>query len=214
MNRCLKLVLAFAVLTSASIPGLAQVTEMNSVESAESWRDFYFYGLARTDPATIQLDSNSLMGLFSATGVKPAIASLAVIDPKHIINSKRLTPWLFLFVKVRVSAADTLTYVASGKGFSFLPAENVRGVFGSEINWPKEILERHPFDFSPRRPFILPFILPRSASAPPALTQSLVAPDGSFEVFGVAEFEEQRPEQLLASFSALSKEARPKASSR
>jgi hypothetical protein len=206
--------IAFALLISASYPGQTQVPEMNTVESAESWRHLYFYGLARTDPSNIQLDTKSLMGLFSATGVRPAIASLALIDPKYLINSKGLTAWLFLFVKARVPDSDTLKYVAAGKGFSFVPADEMRAVFGSHVNWPKDLLERYPFDFSSRQPFVLPFILPRSASMPPALAQSLVSPDGNFEVFGVAEFEVERAEQLLAIFSALSKDARVRTPSR
>jgi len=34
--------------------------------------------------------------------------------------------------------------VASGKGFSFVSADEMRAVFGSHINWPKEVLGRHP----------------------------------------------------------------------
>ncbi|HEU0069294.1 MAG TPA: hypothetical protein VFQ26_08570, partial [Nitrospiraceae bacterium] len=154
--------MAFALLVSASCPGETQVPEMKTIESAEGWRHLYFFGLAKTDPSSIQLDSKSLMGLFSATGVRPAIVSLALIDPRHVINSKGLTAWLFLFVKARVPDSGTLKYVAGGKGFSFVPAEDVRSVFGSHVNWPKDLLERYPFDFPSRQPFVLPFILPRS----------------------------------------------------
>jgi hypothetical protein len=207
-------ILALTLLIFVFHPSKAQPSKMNAIDSAAGWRHVYLYGLAKTDPANIQLDSKSLIELFSSTGVSPAIASLALIDPKLVINSKGLTAWLFLFVKARVSDSGTLEYVAAGRGFSFVPAEEVRGVFGSHVNWPKDLLESYSFKFPSKRPFVLPFILPRYASMPPELSQSLVSSDGNFEVFGVAEFEEQRPEKLLAIFSALSKDARVRTPSR
>jgi len=195
--------LAFALFISISYPCLAQESEMNSIESAVGWRHFYFYGLSKTDPSSVELDAQALMGLFSATDAPPAIVSLALIDPKYVINQKGLTAWLFLYLKARVPDSDTLKYVASGKGFSFVSADEMRAVFGSHINWPKEVLGRHPYDFSPRRPFVLPFILPNSATPPRSLSQSLISPDGSFEIFGVAELDPQDPEKLLEIFSSL-----------
>ena len=181
---------------------------MNDIESATAWRHYYYYGLSRTDPSSVQLDAQALIGLFSATDVSPAIVSLALIDPKYVINHKGLTAWLFLFLKARVPDSETLKYVAEGKGFSFVSADEMRAVFGTHINWPKEVLERHPYDFTPRRPFVLPFILPNSATPPRSLSQSLISPDASFEIFRVAELDPQDPEKLLAIFDSLSPQSK------
>jgi hypothetical protein len=172
----------------------------DSFDSAASWQHFYFWGVSSKPPAELELQTRQLQALLGVVEVDATLASLAAFEPRYLINHKGVTAWMLLFVFAFANNREGLGAVAEGKASLFMPAEALRGSFESHVAWPPQLLAKYSFDFGQHWPFVIPFIRYRNAPAPRPLKESLKSPDGSIEIMGVAEFDEQRPEALLALF--------------
>jgi hypothetical protein len=174
------------------------VTE--NFDQAVAWNHFYLWGVTSKLPAEIELQTQQLQALLGAIGAEASISSLAALEPRYLINPKGTTPWTMLFVYAFMNDKDALAAVAQGKAAVCMPAQGMLATFNSHVAWPQSVLDKYPFDFGKHTAFIIPFIRFGTAPVPRPLPQSLKSPDGSIEIMGVAEFNEQRPEALLALF--------------
>jgi hypothetical protein len=174
------------------------VTE--NFDKAVAWKHYYLWGVASKPPAEIELQAKQLQALLEAIGAEASVSSLAALEPRYLINHKGTTAWMMLFVFAFMNDKEALAAVAEGKAAVCMPAQGMQSTFNSHVAWPKPLLDRYPFDFGKHTAFVIPFIRFGTAAAPRPLPQSLKSPDGSIEIMGVAEFNEQRPEALLALF--------------
>ena len=173
---------------------------VTSYEKVEDWKQYYFWGLSAKKPAELQLSVEHVRTLLGAINADCAIASLAALEPKHLINHKGTTAWILLFIYALMNDKDGLAAVSIGTSGLFLPANIVHGAFTSHVNWPTELLGRYNFDFGDHWAFVIPFVRHHESPEPIQLPQSLRSPDGMIEIMGIAEFNDQRPDALLAQF--------------
>lgn len=171
--------------------------------SATEWRHMYFAGISRRPINEINLSEGQMSGLLSMAGAAAVISSGAAIEPQYLINEKGTTPWLAMYALVQASDPEALSLIANGKSRIHVPSEFIHGAFGTHINWPKEILEKYDVTLGACRAFAIPFLVHNSLTQVGGLSQSMKAPDGSLEIFGVYEFSEDKPEGLLKDFSDL-----------
>jgi hypothetical protein len=173
---------------------------VTSYEQVDDWKQYYFWGLSDKAPSELSFSVEQMQALLGMVKGECAVASLAALDPKHLINHKGTTTWILLVVFALMNHREELAAVANGTAGLFLSANIVHDAYGSHVNWPERLLQAYSVDFGDRRPLVIPFVRHRDASAPAQLTQSLRSPDGAIEIMGVAEFSEQQPEALLALF--------------
>ena len=171
-----------------------------SYEKAEDWKHYYFWGISAKRPAKLYISAEQVRALLSAIQADCAIASLAALEPKHLINHKGTTVWILLFVYALMNDKEGLAAVSAGTSSLFLPANIVHGAFTSQVNWPAQLLDRYSFDFGDHWAFVIPFVRHRESPEPVQTSQSLRSPDGAMEIMGIAELNEQRPEALLDQF--------------
>ena len=98
---------------------------------------------------------------------------------------------------------EALALIANGKLRIHVPPDFIRGVFGGHINWPKKIIEKYDLVIGEYHLFAIPFLVHNSVNQMGRLSQSMKAPDGSLEIFGVYEFNENNPEGSLKELSEL-----------
>ena len=173
---------------------------MTSYEKAEDWKHYYFWGISATRPAELQFSAEQIQALLSAVRADCSIASLAALEPKHVINHKGTTAWILLYVYALVNDKEGLAAVSAGTSSLFLPADIVHGSFTSHVNWPAQLLDSYGFDFGEHWAFVIPFVRHRESPEPVQMSQSLRSPDGAMEIMGIAQLNEQKPEALLAQF--------------
>lgn|GEM_PF-2191594 len=171
-----------------------------SSERFEDWKFYYFWGVSATKPSALSFQEQQVQALLSAVGADCAVASLAAVEPKYLINHKGTTVWILLLISALMNDKEGLSAVANGTSSLFMPAPIVHGAFSTHVNWPARLLEQYGADFGDHWPFVIPFVRHHAAGAPQELAQSLRSPDGVTEIMGVAEFSEHRPEALLALF--------------
>jgi hypothetical protein len=109
-----------------------------------------------------------------------------------------------MYALVQVNDPEALSLIANGQSRIHVPPSFIRGAFGEHINWPKEMLEKYDIALGEYHAFAIPFLVHNSVTQIGSLSQSMKAPDGSLEIFGVHELAEGNPEGLLKEFSELS----------
>jgi hypothetical protein len=166
-------------------------------ESAEDWSHWYFLGFSLATPRKLAFDPKKVEFLLSLVHAERVIAGLEPLDPRHLINDKGVTAWGALFVYAFLNDKESMLDASEGRALLFAPAGFLRESFSSHVNWPEELLARYCLEPSKGHPFILPFIVHQSAPQPQDIQRPLRLPDGSLEIFGVAEFNESEPEGLL-----------------
>ena len=182
--------------------------------SAIEWRHMYFAGISKRPIQEINLAEVQVSGLLSLIGLNAVISNGAAIEPQFLINSKGATPWVAMYAFVLINDPEALTLIANGKLGVHVPPDFIRGAFGTHINWPKKIIEKYDLVMGAYRLFAIPFLVHNSANQMGRLSQSMKAPDGSLEIFGIYEFNESNPEGSLKELSELAsfiKEHRPDA---
>lgn len=166
--------------------------------SIENWNFYYFIFISKKPRAEFALETNSLGALLQSVGVGAAIATTAVMHPAHLINHKGVTPWIALFVAIKMNNSSDLDAAESGKALLIHPSHFVNSTFESHVNWPKEMIEKYDLDPSPKYLLLLPFLVHKDTAQPQRMTQILNSPDGQLSVYGFREFDDNNPEKLLA----------------
>lgn len=165
---------------------------------ATEWEHLYFYGLTKFPINEVGLKQNMAQGLIGMVGVKAAVSTGALIDPRYMLNKKGLTPWLAMHVLLTTKQPALITDVSKGTAAAFVPNDAIEQIFVNHINWPKELLSNYNIEIEGHNVFILPFLVSKGTTYNLNFPQSMKAPDGSLEIFGVGKFDENQPEKLLA----------------
>ena len=171
--------------------------------SATEWRHMYFAGISKRPIQEINLAEVQVSGLLSLIGLNAVISNGAAIEPQFLINSKGATPWVAMYAFVLINDPEALTLIANGKLRAHVPPDFIRGAFGAHINWPRKIIEKYDLVIGEYHLFAIPFLVHNSVNQMGGLNQSMKAPDGSLEIFGVYEFNESNPEGSLKELSEL-----------
>jgi hypothetical protein len=188
------------------------ISEDTAGVSATEWEHLYFYGLTKFPTIEVGLKQNMAQGLIGMVSVKASVSTGALIDPKYMLNKKGLTPWLAMHFLLATKQPALLADVSKGTATAFVPNDAIEQVFVNHINWPKELLSQYNIEIEGHNVFILPFLVPKGAEYNLSFDQSMKAPDGSLEIFGVGKFDEKQPEKLLSNIQstlAFIKENRP-----
>jgi len=174
-------------------------TDGSNFESFSSWRQWYFIGISRDEPASLTLDQEQLQSLFSVINSAAVLSSGSPIDPRVIINHKGTTVWTVLFVLPLMNDKAGLEAVANGNCSLQIPPSTIRGAFGGHVNWPDSILKRYPIGLNSGHLFVLPFLRHKDLAAPIPLSRSVKTPDGKIEILMVKEFDDVNPESMMRS---------------
>ena len=162
--------------------------------SATEWKHMYFAGISKLPVNQINLNEAQMSGILSMINLNAVISSGTAIEPQYLINQKGTTPWLAMYALVQVN---------NGKSRIHVPSKFIHGAFGEHINWPKEMLAKYDLTLGEYQTFAIPFLVHKDVTEIGSLTQSMKAPDGSLEIFGVHELVEGNPEGLLKEFADL-----------
>lgn len=168
-----------------------------NLESLSEWRQWYFVGFSRDNPKTVSLSAEQLQALFGLVGIESALSCGAALDPRLIINQKGTTVWILLFLMPLYNDKSALAAVASGQSSVFVPEESVRDAFASHINWPAEILARHPIELENGHLFVIPFLTHKDQTQPTPLERSLRSPDGALEILSCMQLDDSNPEAMM-----------------
>ena len=171
--------------------------------SATEWRHMYFAGISKQPINQINLNEAQISGLLSMINLNAFISSGAAIEPQYLINKDGTTPWLAMYALVQVNDPEALNLIANGKSRIHVPSSFIHGAFGAHINWPKELIEKHDIRLGEYHVFAIPFLVHKDVTTIGSFSQSMKAPDGSLEIFGVHELVEGNPEGLLKEFAEL-----------
>lgn len=203
----------FSFFNKAAASSEGNVVSQNTPnESATEWEHLYFYGLTKSPVQQVGLNQNMAQGLISMVGVKASVSTGALIEPKFMLNQKGLTPWLAMHLILTTNQPSLLADVSKGSAAAFVPNDLIEKIFVNHINWPKELLSQYNIEIEGYNVFTLPFIVPKGANYNLSFGQSMKAPDGSLEIFGVGKFDENKPEKLLSNIQGtleFIKEKRP-----
>ncbi|MCE2572355.1 hypothetical protein [Motilimonas eburnea] len=171
--------------------------------SATEWRHMYFAGITKQSVNQIDLTQAQMSGLLSMVNLNAVISSGTAVEPQYLINQKGTTPWLAMYALVNVNDPTALNLVANGKSRIHVPSTFIQGAFGEHINWPVEMLNQYDLSLGEYRMFAIPFLVHQGVGEIGNLAQSMKAPDGSLELFGVYEWTDTDPEGLLKDFAEL-----------
>ena len=171
--------------------------------SATDWRHMCFAGISKKTINDIDLSEEQIAALLSMVELNSVISSGTAIEIQHIINEKGTTAWAAMHALVMANDQEAFNLIASGETRIHIPSDFIRSVFDNHINWPTELLEKYDLSLGEYRPFIIPFLVHKSVTHIGNLTESLKAPDGSLEIFGVYHFSAEQPEHLLKELSEL-----------
>ncbi len=176
----------------------------NPVVAAE-WRHMYFYGITKKFQNEIDLSQEQVRGLLSLVNVHSGISTGAAVDPLLLINAKGTTVWLAMYALLVANDQEALIAAKKEEALLYVPSKFLNGLFNQHNNWPVKILARYDLKLKNYNLFVVPFLIPKSGGSVKNLSQSLKAPDGSLEVFGVQEFNDMTSEKLLAEFDSIIK---------
>jgi len=168
-----------------------------NLESIADWRQWYFVGVARDTPETVSLSAEQLQALFGLVSITSALSCGAALDPRFIINQKGTTVWILLFLLPLYNDKSALAAVANGQSSVFVPEETVRDAFAGHINWPAEILARHPIALENGHLFVIPFLTHKDQPQPTPLERSLRSPDGALEILSCMQLDDSNPEAMM-----------------
>lgn len=167
-------------------------------QSVTEWRQMYFLGISKHDPSSLNLTEGQIRGLLSMVKVGPAVSTGAAIEPLFLMNTKGVTPWLALYTLIYTKKPDALGVIARGESAINIPGGYLNGLFKNHVHWPKNLISKYNLELEGYKPFIIPFMLHKDSPPVGSFSQSMKAPDGSLEIFGIHEFNESKPESLLA----------------
>jgi len=171
--------------------------------SAIHWRPLYFAGISKQRIDKLNLEEAQIAALLSMINIESGISSGTPIEVPYLINEQGVTAWSAMYA-LTISHDDTdLPLIATGKKRVHIPSEFMRSVYEKHVNWPADMLAKYDLSLGKYRPFAIPFLVHNSVSGIENLTESLKAPDGSLEIFGVYEFSESDPEALLKNYAEL-----------
>ncbi len=185
-------------------------------QSATEWKNMYFLGISKDDPGSLNLSEGQIRGLLSMVKVGPAVSTGAAIEPSFLMNTKGVTPWLALYALIYTKKPEALGVIARGESAINIPGSYLNGLFENYIHWPKSVISKYNLKLQGYKPFIIPFMLHEDSPPVGSFSQSMKAPDGSLEIFGIHEFVESNPEGLLAEVEGIIefiKERRPNVTS-
>ena len=165
------------------------------------WRYMYFFGISKSKVNEIDLSEGMVKSLLSMVGVKFAISTGAAIDPRYIINKKGLTVWMDMHVLLSVQQPESLELVTQKRASLTIPSDYLNSTYINHINWPSQMLTKYDITLESYNLFVIPFLVSTTMGKPQNLSQSMKAPDGSLEIFGVYEFLHENPEGMLVDIS-------------
>jgi len=177
---------------------IGEVAEKTKSVSAMDWKHLYFYGITKKNVSEISLSQDMVQSLIGMVDIQTSVNSGVAIDPKYMFNEKGTTPWIAMYAVLFAKNPELLTDVASGTSLAHIPDVFFENVFTTHSNWPQELFNRFDLNLEKHNVFILPFMVHKSVEYALNFNQSMKAPDGSLEIFGVAEFNESKPEGLLS----------------
>jgi hypothetical protein len=180
--------------------------------SATAWRGMYFIAVTRKKPSEIDLSQELMSGLLSSINARSAIYTGAAIEPQYLINAKGTTVWIGMWAFITSANPALLKSLGKGPGLAWVTPAWMNKAFGNHINWPEKMLRSHNLDLKGYKLVAIPFLIPKNETGLKNMTQSVKAPDGSVEVFGNHEFDENNPEALLVEHEMVArfiKKARP-----
>jgi len=154
--------------------------------SATQWRHMYFVGISKQVIYQIDLSEPQISGLLSMINLNAVIST-----------GKGTTPWLAMYALVQANDPEALNLIANGKSRIHAPSTFIQNAFGDHINWPADMLSKYDLSLGEYRMFAIPFLVHEDVRTMGSLSQSIKAPDGSLEIFGVHEMVEGNPEALL-----------------
>ncbi|WGP00207.1 hypothetical protein QFX18_09115 [Saccharophagus degradans] len=175
------------------------MSELTTQLSATNWDHLYFYGLTKSPLSEVGLNQNMVQAIIGMVGVTASVSTGALIDPKYMLNQKGTTPWLAMYALVTMKQPELLDEVFNGAAAAFVPNQAIEPIFIDHINWPSDMLANYDIELEGFNVFILPFMVPNTSRYNLTLSQSMKAPDGSLEIFGAGKFDENKPEDVLAS---------------
>jgi len=171
--------------------------------SATQWRPLYFAGISKQRIDKINLEEAQIAALLSMINIDSGISSGTAIEIPYLINEKGVTAWSAMYALIVSNDEGALPLIAEGKKRAHIPSDFIRNVYKEHINWPADMLAKYDMSLGKYRPFAIPFLVHQSVGGIENLTESLKAPDGSLEIFGVYEFSESDPEALLKNYAEL-----------
>jgi hypothetical protein len=172
-------------------------SQPTSFASATAWRHMYFIAITRKKPSEIDSSQELMSGLLSSINAGSAIYTGAAIEPQYLMNAKGTTAWIGMWAFIRSANPDLLTSLGSGPGLAWVTPAWMNKAFGTHVNWPEKMLRSHDLALKGYKLVTIPFLVPKNGTALKNMAQSAKAPDGSMEVFGFHEFDENKPEALL-----------------
>lgn len=168
-------------------------------DNPEEWSQWCFLGFASVRAETIDaLAPEQVQSLFSLVQAETVVGSVSPLDPRHLINHKGATAWHALFVLALTKEKRGLQAVSEGNAQILIPNSFLRPAYSSHVNWPEQVLNRYRLEPRGSHPFVLPFLVHKSAPRLQQLQRPLRTPDGALEIWAVVEFNESEPAKLLA----------------
>jgi hypothetical protein len=177
--------------------------QMNTAISARDWKHMYFLAITKKKPSEINLSQELMSRLLSMINVHSGISTGAAIEPKFLMNAKGTTVWLAMYALIASSNPESLKSLSADEGLLYIPSTFLNGAFGVHINWPEKMLQSHNLTLKDYNLIVIPFIVSNSVTNMKNMSQSLKAPDGSLQVFGFHEFNENSPEALLVEYETI-----------
>ncbi len=169
-----------------------------------NWTSHYFLAATKKPLSELELSEQQITSLLKMLQIPSHISTGLCIDPLQILNQKGLTVWQFMYIFLKLNHPDHLDAVAKG-GALYLPKEFFAGVFGNHNNWPQAMISQYSMKHPDYNFFIIPFLRLTQTKSPAPMTQSLKAPDGSMEIFGLHDFSETAPQKVLERCADLKK---------
>lgn len=93
--------------------------------------------------------------------------------------------------------------VAAGGARVHILADVLARAFTGHINWPSSMLQQYDYSVDGYTLFLIPFLVHVGVERIGTFEQSMKAPDGGLEIFGVHAFFETNPQALLQEYVSL-----------
>lgn len=184
-------------------PSQGQGSPATNFSSATAWRGMYFVAVTRKKPSDIDLPQELMSGLLSSINARSAVYTGAAIEPQYLINAKGTTAWIAMWASIAAANPALLQSLGKGPGLAWVSPAWMNKAFGQHVNWPEKMLRAHNLALGEYKLVAIPFLVPDKGMALKDMARSARMRDGSLEVFGFYEFNENNPEALLVSFETL-----------
>lgn len=165
-----------------------------SFDNVEYWENWYFIGFTNGSLEEIDYKPETLQTLLNMINIQTVISGLGATTLENLINRKGVTAWHILYVYSIINDKEGVEFVSQEKSQIFIPKSIYQH---SDVNWPSEILNKYKIQNNEWQPFIIPFLVYSASRKPTQINTVLSSKDGSRKIFGVFEFSESNPEQIL-----------------